>query len=86
MRQFPKYQGNIETKMIKKIKKFSLSKQKRSVEELHRSFNVVDLIMRDAHDLGLTSEVVTWALKSMKDNPEQDISDAIIAGYEQWIT
>lgn len=83
MKTFPKYQGTIQTKFIKRIKKFALKKQKRSVEELHRSFEVVDFIMREAHDFGITTSVVTWALKSMQDNPKQDISDAIVAGYEQ---
>jgi hypothetical protein len=55
------------------------------VEEIHRSLDVVEHIIREANDFGLTTRVVTWALKSMKENPKQDISDAIIAGYETWI-
>ena len=54
------------------------------VEDIHRSIAVVDLILFDSKDLGIQTEVVTWALKYMKQDPTQDISDAIIAAYDEW--
>jgi hypothetical protein len=54
------------------------------VEDIHRSIAVVDLILFDSKDLGIQTEVVTWALKYMKQDPTQDISDAIISAYEEW--
>ena len=54
------------------------------VEDIHRSIAIVDLVLKDAADLGIATEVVTWALKYMKQDPTQDISDAMISAYEQW--
>jgi hypothetical protein len=55
------------------------------VEEFHRSFEVVDIVLKDAMDFGMETTVVTWALRLMKNNPEMDISDAIITAYEKWV-
>jgi hypothetical protein len=54
------------------------------VEDIHRSIAVVDLILFDSKDLGIQTEVVTWALKYMKQDPALDISDAIIVAYDNW--
>ena len=54
------------------------------VEDIHRSIAIVDLILQDAADLGIATEVVTWALKYMKQDPTQDISDAMISAYDEW--
>ena len=85
MKIFPIYTIKHESKLFDKIKQLALKKTtKAPVEEIHRSLDVVEHIIREANDFGLTTEVVTWALKSMKENPKQDISDAIICGYETW--
>lgn len=55
------------------------------VEDIHRSFAIVDLVLKDANDLKVATEVVTWALKYMKQDPTQDISDAMMAAYEEWV-
>jgi chorismate mutase len=86
MKIFPIYISKQERKLVDKIKRLTLKKMSnRPVEEISRSLDVVDHIIREANDFGLTTEVVTWALKSMKENPKQDISDAIIAGYDEWL-
>ena len=54
------------------------------VEDIHRSLDIVDHVLRDARDLKVETEVVTWALKRMKENPKLSISDAIQMGYEEW--
>ena len=41
--------------------------------------------LNTAIDLGVDVEVVTWALKAMKDNPELRISDAMTIGYSEWV-
>lgn len=85
MKIFPIYISKKEKKLIDKIKRLSLKKMSnRPVEEISRSLDIVDHILREAHDFGIATQVVTWALKSMKENPKQDISDAIIDGYEIW--
>ena len=55
------------------------------VEDIHRSFAIVDLVLKDSADLGVATEIVTWALKYMKQDPTQDISDAMLAAYEEWV-
>jgi len=86
MKIFPIYISKQERKLIDKIKRLTLKKMSnRPVEEISRSLDVVDHIIREANDFGVTTKVVTWALKSMKENPKQDISDAIIAGYDEWL-
>jgi hypothetical protein len=75
-----------DTNLFNKFKKIVKGKQsKRPVEEFHRSFEVVDIVLKDAMDFGMETTVVTWALRLMKNNPEMDISDAIITAYEKWV-
>jgi hypothetical protein len=86
MKIFPIYISKQERKLVDKIKRLSLKKMSnRPVEEISRSLDIVEHIIREANDFGVTTKVVTWALKSMKENPKQDISDAIIAGYDEWL-
>lgn len=74
----------MEQRLLKQLKKLT-QKRRRPVEEIHRSLDVVEHILRESDDFGVTPEVVTWALKYMKENPNLDISDAIILGYEEWV-
>ena len=55
------------------------------MEDIHRSLDIVEYVLRDARDLKVETQVVTWALKCMKENPQLDISDAIQMGYEECI-
>lgn len=59
--------------------------KKLPVEDIHRSLDIVQYILDEAADFNLQAEVVTWSLKFMKENPHADISDAIEAGYNEWI-
>ena len=74
----------MEQKLLQRLKKYTM-KQRRSVEDIHRSLDIVEHVLRDARDLKVETEVVTWALKRMKENPKLDISDAIQLGYEEWV-
>jgi hypothetical protein len=73
-----------DTKLYKKAIALLTKPKPRPVEDIHRSLDVVEHIMKDARDLKIDTEVVTWALKCMKENPALNISAAIILGYEEW--
>jgi hypothetical protein len=60
--------------------------KKRPEEDILRSFSVVDLILEESGDFGVTTHTVTNALIIMKQNPTLTISEAIIAGYEKCIS
>ncbi len=47
--------------------------------------DAVAIALSKATEQGLETEVVTWALKYMKDNPNLTISEAITLGYNEWI-
>jgi hypothetical protein len=73
--------------LLKKVKK-QVFKKKSSLlepEDIHKSLDIVDAILHDARDFKLETEVVTWALKYMKRNPNLTISDAITLAYEEWV-
>ena len=74
----------MERRLFDKLKEVTAKKRKRPVEDIHRSLDIVEYILHEADDFGITPKVVTWALKCMKENPKLDISDAIVLGYEKW--
>jgi hypothetical protein len=47
--------------------------------------DVVTYVLHEADDYGITVEVVTEALRIMKENPTMQISDAIVLGLETYI-
>jgi len=73
-----------DTKLYKKAIALLTKPKPWPVEDIHRSLDVVEHVLRDAHDLKVETLVVTRALKRMKENPALNISDAIILGYEEW--
>ena len=75
----------MEQRLFKKLKEITAKRRSRPVEDIHRSMDIVEHVLHEAEDFGLTVEVVTWALKYMKENPKLDISDAIILGIEEWV-
>lgn len=46
---------------------------------------IVDRVIKNASGYGLEAEVVAFALKCMKENPQLSIVEAIIEGYEEWV-
>ena len=52
---------------------------------IHRSLDIVEHVLHEAHDLGCSVEVVTYALKMMKENPKMQISDAIVSSINEWV-
>jgi hypothetical protein len=47
--------------------------------------DVVTYVLHEADDFGISSEVVTEALRIMKENPKLQISDVIVLGLEKYI-
>ena len=76
-----------DRKLFSKFKKIASRKARRRgpVEDINRSLAVVEAVLHDARDFSLEAEVVTWALKYMKEHPEITISDAIMLGYDEWL-
>jgi hypothetical protein len=46
---------------------------------------IVSNAVKNASGFGLEVEVVTFALKYMKENPSLSIVEAIIMSYEDWV-
>lgn len=44
----------------------------------------IHLYLKDAAQYGLQAEVVYFALKYMKQNPDKNVDDAIAYGYYEW--
>jgi len=74
----------MERRLFEQLKKITNKKRKRPVEDIHRSLAIVECIIRDADDFGVTPHVVILALQHMKHNPKLDISDAIMLAYDEW--
>lgn len=55
------------------------------VEDINRSMDVVTYVLHEADDFGIAAEVVTEALRIMKESPKLQISDAIVLGLEKYI-
>lgn len=55
------------------------------VEDIHRSLDIVEHVLHEAADYGITPLVVTYALRAMKENPKLQISDAIERGLEECV-
>lgn len=55
------------------------------VEDIHRSMDIVEHVLHEAHDLGYVIETVTYALKIMKENPKLQISDAIVESLNELV-
>lgn len=86
MKTFPQRNNAEDIKLFNKFKQaVSCKKKQRAAEEFSRSLDVVDWVLQEARDLKIEVEVVTFALKFMKEDPEMDISSAIMAAYDNWV-
>jgi hypothetical protein len=75
-----------DIKLYKKVKNVLSKKQAVDpVEDIYRSIAIVESVLHDARDLKIETQVVTWALNLMKQDPSIDISDAMIMSYETWV-
>ena len=55
------------------------------MNEEHHTLDIVANYIEDAGQYGLIAEVVYFALRYMKKNPESSIEDAISYGYYEWV-
>lgn len=46
--------------------------------------DTIHMYLKDAAKHGLQAEVVYFALKYMKENPDKNLDDAISYGYWEW--
>jgi len=84
MKTFPVAQME-DRKLFQKVKKLLKTKHVVDpVEDIHRSIAIVEMILHDSIDLKIETNVVTWAIKFMKQDPSIDISDAMIMAYDEW--
>lgn len=49
-----------------------------------KDLDIVHTFISEADKYGLVSEVVLFALKYIKDNPDSSIEDAMNHGYWEW--
>lgn len=54
-------------------------------EDFEEEMNIVQTALKESEDWGLHTEIVTWALKYMKDDPSLTIGQAITMGYLEWM-
>ena len=54
-------------------------------EMLILEMDAVAMALEQSREEGLDAEVVTWALRYMKENPSLTISEAIAMGFYEWI-
>ena len=53
--------------------------------DILEELNVAESAIRQAFDDGLAAEVLVFAIKAMKENPNLSITEAIYIGYDEWI-
>lgn len=56
-----------------------------SESPISKAMNYAGPIVNDALKEGMITEVVVWALDSMKSNPDQSIEMALYHGYSEWV-
>lgn len=59
--------------------------RRRRQESTAKSLIVIESVLEDARDFRLDAEVVLYAMMYMRDNPDCQISEAMIAGYNEWV-
>lgn len=53
--------------------------------EIVHDLEYIQSLLDESAEYGLTSEVVFFALQSMKNNPNLTIAQAIQMGYDEWV-
>ena len=54
------------------------------MRDINTELDIVSVFIRDAEKYGLVPEVVLFALKHMKNNPDSNVEDAMNYGYWEW--
>jgi len=53
-------------------------------DDVFHTMEVVSIALEKAKEQNVEIEVVTWALKFMKENPKLTVSEAITMAYLEW--
>ena len=61
------------------------NEEENDTETLVSEMDAVEIALERSREEGLDVEVVTWALRYMKENPSLTISEAITMGYYEWM-
>ena len=61
------------------------NEEENDTETLVSEMDAVEIALERSREEGLDVEVVTWALRYMKENPSLTISEAISMGYYEWV-
>jgi hypothetical protein len=56
-----------------------------NTEILVSEMDTVAMVLEQSSEENLAVEVVTWALRYMKENPSLTISEAITMGFYEWV-
>lgn len=70
---------------ITRLNKIKNRFRRPKAESSAKSLTVIENVIEEARDFKLDAEVVLYAMMYMRDNPGCQISEAMIAGYEEWI-
>ena len=56
-----------------------------NTEILVSDMDTIAMVLEQSSEENLAVEVVTWALRYMKENPSLTISEAITMGFYEWV-
>ena len=59
--------------------------EENDTEMLVLEMDAVEIALQRSREENLDVEVVTWALRYMKENPSLTISEAITMGFYEWV-
>ena len=81
----PKVSNHKMMRVISKLNRVKNRFRRPKPEPVAKSLIVIENVLEEARDFKLDSEVVLYALMYMRDNPDCQISEAMVMGYEEWI-
>jgi len=55
------------------------------IPSINEQMNLISDLLEQVKEEGLEVEVITWALKYMQEDPEQQPYEAFAAGYKEWV-
>lgn len=81
----PKVSSDRMIKTVSRLNSIKKRFRKPKAESTAKSLMVIENILDEARDFKLDAEVVLYAMMYMRDNPGCQISEAMIAGYDEWV-
>ena len=81
----PKVSRDRMMKTVTRLNSIKKRFRKLKAESTAKSLMVIENVLDEARDFKLDAEVVLYAMMYMRDNPGCQISEAMIAGYDEWV-